>query len=189
MSLFVSGIATFVQCMGLGVELYEHILIRHHHRRSRCNHLEYGYPYQGRIASKHCNDSLQPFTVCGVEGAEGGAVDIQDSDYCITAEDGDYDLAVRGAAAGDVAGKLMDIRDDYGGFSFPGASADAFSETYPAACDRPLEWAEHKLPGRHVDPVETGPPESELMVEHGGDIGHIGDEVAFIGDQSLYLLE
>ena len=87
----------------------------------------------------------------------------------------DDDLALRGAAAGDVSGELLHVRDDDGLVPLPGGAADAFPVRDVHASDGPLERAEEELLPRHA--VEAGPPESEGFVQRGGEVRHLRDRV------------
>jgi hypothetical protein len=59
------------------------------------------------------NDFLEPFSVNFFESVEGTAVDIQDTpDFAFFVKQGNDDLGVGAAVTGDVAGEMMNIRDD-----------------------------------------------------------------------------
>ena len=128
------------------------------------------------ILSDKLDDLLQPNPVFLVESGEAVAVDVEDSgDGSVGSMDGDNDLAAGGAAAGDVPGELLDVRDDDGLIPLPGGAADALPEGDVHAGDGALERAENELVPRHA--VEAGPPESEGFVQDGGDVRHLRDDV------------
>ena len=88
---------------------------------------------------------------------------------------GNDDLAAGGGAAGDVPGEGFDIGDDDGRVPRPGRPADALPVRDMHAGDGALEGAENQFLPRHA--VESGPPETELGVQDGGDVRHLGDGV------------
>ena len=74
-----------------------------------------------------------------------------------------------------MAGKCINIRHYDSLCILPGRSTDPLSEWNPAARQRTLERTQNQFIADN--PVESGPPEPECLVNHGGNISHIRDQI------------
>lgn len=77
-----------------------------------------------------CN-CLQSLAVCFAESIKLGAVYVEDSYYLIPLEQGDDYFRARKAAAGNVAGKLLYVRDNNSSPFCPGSAANTPAYLYP----------------------------------------------------------
>ena len=123
----------------------------------------------------------------GIEGAEFCAVDVQFGDYGALSHDRDYDLAPRKGAAGYMPGKQVHVGYDEGAVLLPGSAAYASAVGDAGTRHRPLERAEHEFLADHA--VESHPMKTELGVDGGGHIGHVGDFVGLAGDEGFHFLQ
>ena len=86
-----------------------------------------------------------------------------------------------------MAGELVHVRHDEGAGFFPGRSADAASAADPGAGHGALKRTQDKFVSE--DTVEPRPVEFHFGVDGGGDVGHVGDIVAFVCSECLDFLQ
>jgi hypothetical protein len=99
----------------------------------------------------------------------------------------DDDFGARRGIASDVSGELVDIRNDNGFAALSGGPADTAAQRDSDAGDFALEGAEHQIMAAkkvEPDPVYSG----QCLEKQCGQIGGIGQTVAFIGEQGRELL-
>ena len=112
-----------------------------------------------------------------VESVEFGTVDVEDSSHFATCVVEGYDNLTSGCrAACDVAGELVNVGNNLRLIGLPGGATHATSFPNARACHRALERTEDEHIVQYT--VESSPPETKSLVEHGGHVGHVGDGVA-----------
>jgi hypothetical protein len=123
-----------------------------------------------------------------VERVEFGTIDVEDSSHfaaCVV--EGHDNLASGCRAACDVARELVNVWDNLRLIGLPGGATHAPSFPDARACHWALEWTEDEHIVQYT--IESSPPETKSLVEHGGHVGHVGDGIALSCYDSFDLRE
>ena len=115
---------------------------------------------------------MEPQAVFFGEAADEGAVDVQNAPNPALCVDGEDNLRIAGAVAGNVTGELVHIVDQLDGIFGNGSAADSTAYGYADAGGLSLEGAQNQGTIRHfikADPVDV----RHFLPEQGGGIGQI----------------
>lgn len=133
-------------------------------------------------------DFFEPAGVDVVKCGEVLAVDVKHADdIALGIVQGDDNLAAGEAAAGDVAGELLNVGDDDGAVLLPRCATHAAPVLDAVAGNGSLEWTEVQLVT--LDEVEACPPPSHGLVQQGGSVGKLPYRVVLALDEALDLLD
>lgn len=138
------------------------------------------------MLDEHSNQPLAPYSVDFIEPRENRAVEVKHAHHPAVLDQRHDQLGARVRIAGDVPGKLVDIRDQHRLAARRCRTAHAPADRDAQAGGLPLERPQHQLVS--LAPIKPGPAElGQLVIDQRRHVGGVGDPVGFAFEQGHQL--